>query len=540
MSAARTPAGGRAGTMTGTRRLLVALAEQDRASIAPWVALITVLSASSVLVYPWIFPDAASRLELAATVGANPALGLIFGPARDLSTADGFNAWRALSLGGFFAALMAIFAVVRNSRALEDSGQAELVAAGVLGRGARLGAAVGLAALASVALGVVSALVTVLLGGSLVDSLTLSATFTASGLMFAGVAAVAAQLGSDARTASTLAVVALGSAFLLRGWVDAGGGAEWMRWLSPLGWMHEVRPAAGNHWLPLLAALGLSAVLVAVAVALQSRRDFGQGVVPVAPGPARGRAAATLTGFVLLLHRGPLASWAVAFVVVGAVFGTLATSVGELIAENPTVGVLIAAGGATEKSLVLQLVLTLLSLLGTLAAVLGVQVVMRLRTEEVAHRVEPVLGTAVPRSALLLRHALVALVAPAVAMLLGGAVLAWVAASQDASVGAGEVVAQSVATVPAAWVLVALALAAVGARPRMRMVGWAGVVASFALTILGPIFRLEDWVLGISPFWHVPDVNAAEPDLTGLVWLALVTAVLLVVAFVGFRHRDVD
>ena len=124
--------------VAGTRPLLKVALKQDVRNIAPWVVLITALSASSVLAYAWVFPDQASRRQLAATLGTNPALSLIFGPARDLSTADGFNAWRAGALGAFFAGLMAVLIVVRNSRADEDSGQAELLASGVMGRQTRL------------------------------------------------------------------------------------------------------------------------------------------------------------------------------------------------------------------------------------------------------------------------------------------------------------------------------------------------------------------------------------------------------------------
>lgn len=127
---------------------------QDARTIAPWIVLITALSVSSILAYDWIFPDAPTRASLAATVGANPAFSLIFGPAENLMTTDGFNTWRALALGGFFAALMAILIVIRHSRADEDSGQAELIASGVVGRSTRLMVAVALAALASVVLGV--------------------------------------------------------------------------------------------------------------------------------------------------------------------------------------------------------------------------------------------------------------------------------------------------------------------------------------------------------------------------------------------------
>lgn len=131
--------------LAGTRPLLRASLRHDGIRFAPWIAIATALSASSVLVYPWILPDPLERAALAVAVAANPALGIIFGPAFDLSTVDGFTAWRSLALAGFFTALGAIFTVVRATRGQEDSGQAELLASGVLGRASRLLTGVGLA-----------------------------------------------------------------------------------------------------------------------------------------------------------------------------------------------------------------------------------------------------------------------------------------------------------------------------------------------------------------------------------------------------------
>jgi ABC-2 type transport system permease protein len=104
--------------------------------------------------------------------------------------------------------------VVSTSRADEDSGQAELLASAVMGRQARLAVAVALAAGASLVLGVVCFLITIAAGGAVLPSALLAATFTASGWMFTGVAAVAAQLGSDARTASSIAIAILGTCLL--------------------------------------------------------------------------------------------------------------------------------------------------------------------------------------------------------------------------------------------------------------------------------------------------------------------------------------
>lgn len=522
--------------LTGTRPLLRTSLHHDGRLFAPWVAIVTLLSASSVVVYPWVFPGQAERQALATAIGANPALGLIFGPARDLSTVDGFNAWRSLALGGFFLALGAVVTVVRTTRGQEDSGQAELLASGVLGRGSRLVSGTALALIGSLVAGLVAGVVTVLCGGDLASSMLLGATFTASGWMFAGVAAVAAQIGSDARTASSLAVGTLGSLFLLRGFCSSLDAPAWTIWVNPLGWTLETRPASGNHWAPLLLALGFTAGTVLVAFALQSRRDFGQGSLAPRPGPARGTTRSTWR-LAVRLNAGSIVTWTVASALLGVVFGYFATSVTDLLAGDSGVQQILAAGATSADALTGAFVRTILSLIGIIAAIPGVQVLLRLRSEELDDRVEPVLAGAVARPRLLAGTVLLALVSTAGLVLLAGTLVAALASGARIGIGFGDALGQAAATVPAVWTVVAVAVAVVGARPAVALVAWVGVLLSFVLTLLGPTFGLDDWVLGISPFWHVPAV-LADPDWSGLLWLALVTALLTAVGFAGFRRRD--
>ena len=93
--------------------------------------------------------------------------------------------------------------------------------------------------------------------------------------------------------------------------------------------------------------------------------------------------------------------------------------------------------------------------------------------------------------------------------------------------------------IPAVWVLVGLSLALVGASPRMRLAAWLAIVGTFALTILGPTFRLWDWLLGVSPLYHVPNVTAPSPDYTGLAVVTVVAFAFMGAGFAGFRRRDV-
>ena len=528
-----------AGGLVGLRPLLGVKLHQDGRRIGPWIGLITFLSASSVVAYDVLFHDPHVRQELATSLAANPALSLIFGPARDLTTADGFNAWRAGALGGFFAALMAIFTVVRNSRADEDSGEAELVASGVMGRQSRLAAALGLAVLAGAGLGVAVWALTVACGGGVADTAVLAAGFTASAWLFAGVAAVTAQLGSDARAANSMAVAVLGAAFIGRGYIDSSGAPAWAAWLSPLGWVEQARPAAGNRAWALLPAVALAGVLVATAFALQARRDFGRGLIAPRPGPARGGRVTSPWGLAVRLNRAALLSWLGGFAVIGMVFGFLTTSVGEVIATNPVMARILASNGAVQGRLVYAFLITILSLVGTIAAVVGVQIVMRIHTEEVDLRLEPLLATSLARWRYFAGNAVLALAAPAAALVVAGTVLGLVASGRASGLTFTNIVEQAAVMVVPVWALVAIAAAAVGARPALRLAGWMGIVAAFALTVLGPSFRAPSWALGFSPFRHVPIVAASHPDWTGLAWVAAVAAALMAVGFAGFARRDI-
>jgi len=133
---------------------------------------------------------------------------------------------------------------------------------------------------------------------------------------------------------------------------------------------------------------------------------------------------------------------------------------------------------------------------------------------------------------------LLAALSTAVNILIAGTIIAWLASSADIGVQFSDVLVQAIATIPASWTVVGVSVAVIGARPAVALAGWVGVVISFALTILGPTFKLWDWILGISPFWHVPNVTGADVDWTGLAWISLFTVGFIVVGRQGFRNRD--
>ncbi|MDR2256345.1 MAG: multidrug ABC transporter permease [Arthrobacter sp.] len=527
--------------LVGTRTLWLASLRHDGRRFLPWVFLATLLPASSVLAYPAAFPDAASRQGLELAVKSNPALSLIFGPATDFGTADGFAVWRSLTVGGLLAGLGAIFAVVRCTRAQEDSGQAELLASGVVGRLARVCAGVAVGAACSLLVGLVAAVVTTAAGGNPATSFLLGATFTATGLLFTAVAVLAAQLGADAHTCTALAVGTLGALFLLRGALSTLEAPAWTVWLDPLGWVGETHPGDQNNPWPLLAVLALALAVLAVALVLQSRRDFGQGVLDPRPGPATGSIAGPF-GLAARLSRTQLITWAIVALVLGVVLGYLAGSIRDLLGQDSMIQKILAAGATSQATLVSAFLVTILSILGLVLSIPGIWLLQRVRAEETSGRLETLLATPLSRLRYLGSQVALALLVSSVFLILGAALLAWLAASADVGADYWRTLGQAAAALPALWVVIGVAVAVVGALPRVTPLAWLGLLISFVLTLFGSTLNLPTWVLKLNPFEHVPTLGIQGLDGAGfgtLAGLTAVAALLVVLGLLGFRRRDI-
>lgn len=539
--------------ITGTSTMTKVLLRHEGKRWIVWIVLCTILSASSIALYPNVFPTVQDRMVISQTISGNPAMGLIFGPAWDLTTTDGFNTWRSLTLGGLFAGIAAINAVVRATRGQEDSGQAELLASGVMARPTRLIAALNSAWIGSLAIGVIAALATGALGyvvhnqdGSLAGgtwenwhaAILLCLTFTVTGWFCAGVAAIAAQIASDSQEASNLAMGVLGALFLLRGFAYSVDLGSFAIWANPLSWALETRPATENHWWPLLILALLALALNAVALALQARRDFGQGLIPPKSGPARGHVNSTWS-YAFNLTRSTAIVWCIGFVFLGYIIGFFATSFESFLADNPVLLQVISQGSNQADAVKGQFVGMLVTVVGIVASIAGVGVITRLRHEELDDRVEPILATSITRTRLFASYTAVAFTLTACLVAIAGLMLAFLAARSDLGVTFGTVFAQALTSIPCVWAVVAVAAAVVGALPRALPASWLGVIVAFAITFFGQLSNASETVLVISPFHHLPDLISGSQEWTGWWVVCAITCGLLAVGFAGFHRRDI-
>ncbi|WP_084962873.1 ABC transporter permease [Thermoactinospora rubra] len=525
--------------MTGTFELVRLALRRDRLMLPVWIVVITGAVAGTASAIAELYPAMEQRVALGVTIGSTPALQGITGPVFDATSVGGLTAWRATNLAAVLAGLMSILLVTRHTRAEEETGRAELIGSCPVGRHAIPAAAVILAAGANLLLALLLTLALSGQGLPMAGALAFGLAVGGVGWLFAGVAVVAAQLAEHARSANGAAVSVLGLAFLLRASGDAAG-IEALSWASPLGWAPRVRAFAGERWwvAGLLVLTGL--VLVGLAALPARRRDVGSGLLPARRGPADAAPRlASPQALAWRLQRGGLLGWAAGFAVVGAMLGALATSVGDVVDDNPQLAAILERMGGAG-ALVDTFLAAEIGILGLVAGGFAVQSALRLQAEEVALRAEPVLAGAVSRREWALSHLVMALGGTAAVLTAGG-----LAAGSAHGARTGEMAEQVIrllgaawVQVPAAWVLAGIAMLLFGLLPRYTALAWAALAAFALLGQLGELLQLDDWIRSLSPFAHLPQVPAQDVSAAPLLWLTAVTVALALVGIAAFQRRD--
>ncbi|WP_158886690.1 ABC transporter permease [Amycolatopsis anabasis] len=527
--------------LLGTWQMTRLALRRDRIILPIWVLLIGLIPSAGANAYEELYKTPAERASLTAGAGANPSLSLLYGPPFDLSTAGGWTTWRYGTLIPLFLALACVFTVTRHTRQEEDTGRQELLSSTVLGRYAPLTAAVLVSGAASLVTGL---LITAGMAGAKLPAsgaLAFGLGTALVGWVFTGVAAIAAQLAEYSRTANGIATAVLGVTFLFRAVGDSAKDIDWLSWLSPIGWGTQVRPFAQERWWVLLLLLAAAVVLGGIGYALLPRRDIGMGLYPARPGPAA--AAETLRSpFALAwrLHRGALIGWGIGFALMGAMLGSLVAGIGDVVGDSEqTRQMLERMGGASGIEDAFLAAMT--GMVGAVATMYAVQATLRMRSEEVALRVEPLLATRVGRLRWAGSHLVFALLGTAVLMAVAGLAMGLLHGLRisDVSGQVPAVLGASLAQLPAAWVVVAASVLLFAFLPKFATAAWAVAAFFVLLKVFGPVAQVSQAVLNISPFTHIPQLPSAEFTATPLLWLTGIAIVALAAGLARFRQRDI-
>ncbi|HEX6577994.1 MAG TPA: ABC transporter permease [Jiangellaceae bacterium] len=533
----------------GTGRLVRLALRRDRIQLPVWLAGLTLTQAATVSSVVGLYPTEQERVAVAISTAQSP-VGVMFNGIVSGTSLGATAMTQSFLVVAIAAAFMSTLCVVRHTRQNEETGRAEMIGAGVVGRHALLTAALIVAVGANVVLGLLNAAVLIANDLPAGGSLAAGAGIAAVGIAFAAIAAVTAQVSETARGANGMAAAAIGVAFLLRAIGDVSGKvvdggvtliSAWPSWLSPIGWGQQIRPFDRDNWW----VLGLLAVafvaLVGLAFGLTAHRDLGAGMRAVRPGrPAATSGLLSPLGLAWRLQRGVLIGWAIGIVVLGPAYGGVGDEIEDFVGDSEQLAEYFEQIGGAGSLTDLYFAATL-SITGLAVAGYAIQTLLRMRAEEAAGRLEPVLATSVARTRWMWSHIAIATL---------GTVLLLALMGVSTGIGYGAVVGDvrdqvftltgaALVQVPAVLALAGLVVVAFGLLPNLAVaLSWAALAICVLIGQLGQLFGLPQAVVNMSPFTHLPAAPAAEVTALPLLVLMLVAVAFAAVGIASFRRRD--
>ena len=472
----------------------------------------------------------------AQAVTAGDALVVINGRVEGIDSLGGIIADEFGFLAAFLLPLLGISLVAQASRAEEEAGRLELVLAGRVARYVPILAGLIVASAAILVIAIAFAIGLSVFGVPATRSVLYAASLGALAFVFAGLAALLAQVTLHTRGVYTWGLLVLAVAYVLRGVGDVTN--TWLTWLSPLGWAEKAAPFGDIRWWTLLIPLAVGGLLAALAILVAGRRDLGSALVRAGAGhPRASMWLRSPLGLATAIHRPAFLGWLAGTLILAGLMGALARQFIDAVLGNPAMAEALGVSSGRPTDAMVALTQLYIAIIATGYVV---QAVGSLRGEETAGRLEVRLSGTLSRIRWLAAHALVIVLGLVVIVVVSSVLLAaGTAWSTGTAMDVGRTLAAGAAYLPAELLAANLALALFGLWPRALPAAWAVVALAAFIAFLGPGLKLPGWVLDLAPTTHVGNPPLGTVEAPSLVVLGAIAAALWVAAAVGFRRRGV-
>jgi ABC-2 type transport system permease protein len=528
---AHAPATGRA-----VGRLTARLIRRGTIAIAVGVGVIMVLEAFA---FTQGYPDEASRAALTMW-GRDPGIRMMAGQPIAVETVGGFAVWDA---GLYLTLILGAWALTTATRVIrgdEEHGRSDLLLAGPIRSGRALAAQFlvlfGGCALvgAGVGLGLAAS------GAQVWGSVLFGALMIGYCATLVGLAGLACQVFATRVGALGVSASVLVGWMLLRMVSNSMDSRAWLGWLTPTGWIDQLRAFAENRWWVLLVPLAVAMALSGAAVVLRERRDSAAGLLAGRSGHrSRSWGLGSPLGFAWRAHLGVLLAWGAGVAIAALVVGAMLRTVDDFLATDQGFIDILAQMGMEVSDLTGGFVSMWAIILGLVIAVFAAFRMGATRAEEASTRAEFVLTRPVRRRRWLGGHVLCLVVSvlllstvAATALWLGGV-------ATDAPLTAGSAFAATFNAVPMVMVFAGLSVLVFGVAPRLTVaVGASAAVGAYVLQLVGPMLDWPGWVVAISPFHHLAAVPVDPFGLTAAIVMVVLGLALAAGGIAAFERRD--
>ncbi|MDU2241490.1 MAG: tetronasin resistance protein [Paenibacillus sp.] len=474
----------------------------------------------------------------------NPAMISMVGPTPVKSAADytlgAMYAHEMLLFCGLFAMIIAALHVVSHTRKEEDLGLTELVRSFQVGRQAN-----SLAVIAEVV--VINIVLALVIGGIMtsfgVDAISAEGSFLfgasigMAGILGAVIALVMAQImpTSSGATGSSLGIVGL--LYIFRAGTDVSNVDFSM--FNPMGWTYLTYPFTENNWVPLIWAAAFSMIVVIIAFVLEGGRDMGAGYLPEREGrESAKKSLLSVPGLFTKLNKGVMISWLIAFVIMGAAYGSIYGDMQTFLESNELMSQMFTISGVSIEEAFTG---TIMMVMIGLVSILPIAIVNKLFAEEARLHLSQLYATKVTRARLYWTSVILATVAGIIGILLATSGLGGTAISamgDSSTMDMGDFFAAGYNFLPSVLFFTGLAALALGWAPRLGKVVYAYLGYSFALNYFGGILDLPEWFSKTAVQSWIPRMPVDPFDAATFITMTVISIALMVLGYMGYRRRD--
>jgi len=515
---------------------------RDRVNIPVWILAVVILTLAIALAYPELSSTQQERQVMAETM-TNPAITAMFGPGYSLDnyTYGVMMGHQMLLFTALAVAIMNILLVARHTRGDEESGRMEILRSLPVGKLSNPGAVSIVVIGTNILMGLIISFGMVLLNIESIDlsgSLLYGAALAATGVFFASVTALFAQLNQSSRGVIGYSLAFLGLSYLLRAIGDVS--YEAASFISPLGWIVRTEAYAANNWWPVIVMLAFAAIVFIGATYLNWIRDMGAGFLPEKQGPkTASRFLQSPLGLAFRLQKTGIIAWCTGVFLLGASYGSV---LGDLEAYLESMEILKELFPVVEGlSLTEQFIPMLMSVMAIIATIPAVMFLLKLRSEESKNLTEHLVTRAVSRRNLLGGYLLISLTASVVLQFLSVVGL-WAAgtAVMDEAIPLSTLLEAAAAYLPAIWVMIGLSVLLIGFFPKKTSIAWIYLAYSFFTVYMGELLQLPEWLARLNPFGHVSQIPVEDMNLAVAFMTTLLAAGLIIAGYKGFKKRDMQ
>ncbi len=474
----------------------------------------------------------------------NPAMISMVGPTPVKIAAEytlgAMYAHEMLLFCGLFAMIIAALHVVSHTRKEEEHGLTELVRSFQVGRQANSFAVI-------TEIAVINILLALFIGGTMIsfgaDTITAAGAFLfgasvgMAGILGAVIALVMAQImpASSGATGSSLAIIGL--LYIIRAGTDVS--KVDLSILNPMGWTYLTFPFTENNWIPLILAVAFSVIAVVFAFVLEGGRDMGAGYLPERGGRATAKKSLlSVPGLFIKLNKGVIISWSIAFVIMGAAYGSIYGDMQTFLGSNEMMSQMFTVSGVSIEE---SFTGTIMMVMICLVSILPIAIVNKLFSEEVRLHLSQLYSTKVTRAQFYWTSVILASVTGVVGILLASAGLGGSAISamgDSSSMNMGDFLAAGYNFLPAVLFLTGLAALALGWAPRLGKVIYAYLGYSFALNYFGGILDLPEWFSKTAVQSWIPRLPMDKFDGVTFITMTAISIALMVFGYFGYLKRD--